>query len=239
MAFLLHPLLGSCSNLSDRKLDPDDTRVLRASLKYRYIPGHTSVEIFDRIEPGDIIAFRDGEASSDGSVMMASAFGGYSHVGIVYPFFVNLRRVLTADSDVGVTIKTVDSAIAGREFFVYAFPPGTLNLTRLAGFARQAEIRGTFDYDWSAACLGLNSNLTPNILQEVGNEYTCATVVAAALHFSGLSLERACGSVQFVAPGDILHSRARKNLNYARGHRVAVAGGGRRVKGLEKSPGGS
>ena len=45
----------------------------------------------------------------------------------------------------------------------------------------------------------------------MSDEYTDATVVAAALHFSGLSLDRAWKGV--VTSADIIHSEARRNLN--------------------------
>ena len=69
---------------------------------------------------------------------------------------------------------------------------------------------GRLAYKWTAI-IGLNPELCPNNLQEVSDSYTCSTVVAAALHFSGLSLDRAWRGI--VTPGDIIYSVARRNLN--------------------------
>ncbi len=212
-SFVALTALGGCCSPLDRRLDPRHTEELRASLRFQFEPGVNPPELLKSIEPGDIIAFTAREASSDGSMMFAAAVLEHSHIAIVFDLDKGLLRTLSADSDRGVFIQTLEHSLAGRSFSVYYFPPGTLDLFRLMLFARRARFSGTFDYDWSAAVFGFNSNLTPNTLPEVAGEYTCATVVAAALHFSGISLDRAHCPCQWVSPGDIIFSMARRNVN--------------------------
>ncbi|MGH9362987.1 MAG: hypothetical protein ACRD2T_13820, partial [Thermoanaerobaculia bacterium] len=118
--------------------------------------------------------------------------------------------VLSADSDRGVYIGSVEECLRGRGFYVFAFPKLLLDFERIDQFAERAVHLGRLDYDWSAV-FGLNSNLTPNTPREIGDEYTCASVVAAALHYGGLTLDRAWRGV--VTPGDVIFSTARRNLN--------------------------
>lgn len=205
--------LSGCCFKDLRQIDSRHPQQLRASLKLHFEPGVTDPAEIERIAAGDIIAFRGDEASSDGSLMWASALGGYSHVALVFPILEDKLRVITADSNRGVEIDSIERCIGGKEFYVFAFPEGNLDFGRLALFAQRARLLGRLDYDWSAALFGWNSNVTPNTLPEVEDEYTCATVVAAALHFSGLSLERAYCPCQIISPADIVFSSARRNLN--------------------------
>jgi hypothetical protein len=196
-----------CSS-APRRLDPafaDET--YRPEMKFHFEFGVTDPGIVTRIEPGDIIAFSTSDPSSHSSVMLGNAFSQVSHIGIV---FTPDLLTITADSERGVYIDSLKNMVRGRSFYVFAFPPELLNRARLVEFANRAQFLGRMDYKWGAV-IGFNSNLTPNNLQEVGDGYTCSTVVAAALHFAGLSLDRAWRGI--VTPGDIIFSAARRNLN--------------------------
>ncbi len=208
LAILL--LAAGCASQKSRRLDPVyANETCTAELKFRYKPGTTDPGILMKFEPGDIVAFSSGDDSSAFGAALSSAMSQVSHVAIVIPLNKKLR-VLSADSDRGVDIDTIEGCVKDRAFFVFAFPSGLLAFDRLTDFAERAVFLGRLDYDWSAI-FGMPSNLMPNTLQEVGDEYTCSTVVAAALHFSGLSLDR--GWKGIVSPGDIIHSTARRNLN--------------------------
>jgi hypothetical protein len=207
-------IYGCCSS-RPRLLDPSDNRPVFARMKFNYEPGISDPSGLDTIQPGDILVFSPEENSSDSSFMIGAAFGGYAHAAIAFPFGVREGsvRLLTANSDDGVVIKSVKNYVRAREFYVYAFPEGTINHARLAKFARRAALVGMASYDWSAALFALNSNLTPNTIEEIADQHTCATVVAAALHYSGLSLDWAYCSGQYVSPADIVFSPARRNQN--------------------------
>ena len=202
-----------CCSVADRRLDPQHRDVLSAHLTLRNEPVLNLAPKLDQIEAGDVIAYTTGESSSDGSLMLGAALGEYTHIGIVYSVQESLR-VLSADSDRGVFSDSLEAATEGREFSVYRFPPDVLDLERLRFFARTVVKKGRSDYDWSAVLVGANAGMTPNTVREIGNEYTCATVVAAALHYSGLSLDRAYCSQQYVSPGDVIYSKARRNTNF-------------------------
>lgn len=205
----------SCCNEYDRRLDPEHPEPVYARLRMRYDSRADPHSMLDRLRPGDVLVFSGEDASSGGSAMVAAALGRYSHAAIAFRSIDSARelRVLTADSEEGVVTRRALTYLAGRSFQVYAFPQELLDLDRLARFAWRAAHLGRLDYDWSSACLALNSNLIPNALAEIDDEYTCATVVAAALHFSGLSLDAAHCEWQWVSPGDLVHSPARRNKN--------------------------
>jgi hypothetical protein len=201
---------AGCSSSDSRRLDPVySSEKYLLDLKFRYQPGLTDPGILKQFRPGDILAFSTGDASFDVGSALSDAFSQVGQVAIVFPLH-NKLRVLSADSERGVYVDTMENHVKGRSFFVFAYPAGLLDFDRLNQFAARATFLGRMDYDWSAA-FGLHSNLTPNVLQEVGDEYTDATVVSAALHFSGLSLDRAWKGV--VTPADIIHSEGRRNLN--------------------------
>ncbi len=200
---------AGCSSAA-RVLDPAfNKETHRAVMKFRFEPGITDPGILKQFQTGDIITFSSSEPSSASSFALSAAMSQISHVAIVFEKAKHFL-VLTADSERGVAIETIPACVRSRSFYVFAFPPEVLDAERLALFAERAALLGRLDYNWSAI-FGWNSNLTPNTLQEVADEYTCATVVAAALHFSGLSLDRAYRGV--VTPGDIVFSIGRRNLN--------------------------
>ena len=206
-------LSASCCSVDERRLDPQYRGTLLPHLMLRNEPALNLASKLDQIAAGDVIAYTTRESSSDGSLMLGSALGEYTHIAIVYSVRASLR-VLSADSRLGVFSDSLEAATADREFSVYRFPPRVLDLERLRFFARTAVQRGTLDYDWSAVLVGANDGMTPNTAGEIGGEYTCATVVAAALHYSGLSLDRAHCSQQYVSPGDVIYSKARRNENF-------------------------
>lgn len=195
-------------------LNPKSPRGFHAKEKFRVEAESDPSEYTDQIVAGDIIAFHATEASSDGSLMMGAALGTYTHIAIAIPSHDGASRLLTADSGRGVIIESVRMAIQNRDFIVFHFPAAFLNVKRLKVFANRAALLGRLDYDYSAAFFGMNSNITPNHVKEIGEEYTCASVVAAALHYGGISLDRACCPYQYVSPGDIIFSRALRNTNY-------------------------
>ena len=210
---------SGCCDPALRRLDEAHLNdVYRPQRRLQFAPGRTDASALQKIRPGDIFVFSMDQASSGWSSALAGAFSDYAHAAIAVPFGVekNEFRLLTADSFEGVEIRSLDEYAAGRRFFVFAFPAGTLNPDRLRAFANRAAERGALDYDFSAAFWGLNSNVVPNSLGEIADEYTCATVVAAALHYSGLSLDRACCNFQSISPDDLVHSVARRNLNLNR-----------------------
>jgi hypothetical protein len=200
---------SGCSS-SDRRLDPVySSEKYSLELKFRYQPGLTDPGILKRFQPGDILTFSLDESSFAVGSALSDGFSQVGQVGIIFPLHDKLR-VLSADSERGTYVDTMENHLKGRGFYVLSYPPGLLDFDRLNQFAARATFLARMDYDWSAA-FGIHSNLTPNTLPDVGDEYTDATVVGAALHFSGLSLDRAWKGV--VTAADIVHSVARRNLN--------------------------
>jgi hypothetical protein len=203
-------ILGAGCSSSARRLDRAYVaKTYRAVMKFSFEPGFTDPGILKQFAPGDIITFSSSDPSSGSSVVFSNAVSQISHVAIAFRTE-NRLLVLSADSERGVYIDSIPACVKNRKFYVFAFPPELLDTERLSLFAQRAGLIGRSDYNWSAM-FGWNSNLTPNTLQEVSDEYTCATSVSAALHFSGLSLDSAWWGI--VTPGDIVFSVARRNLN--------------------------
>lgn len=217
LALLLPGLLPGCCWDSERQLDERHPEPVRARLKLHVTRPQEPETYRESVVSGDIILFRSSEDPDGSSFMWGAAFGDYSHAAIV----VSTRRddrpdpvVLTARNEFGVRMETLSRCANGRSFYVFSFPRDLINPVRLRRFAERAASRGTLDYDYSSAILGLNSELTPDRLDEISGEYTCATVVAGALHYGGLSLDRAHCSWQHVTPSDLVLGEARRNLNY-------------------------
>jgi hypothetical protein len=211
MAAWLAFLAAGCASAEARRLDPGHkAEVYTAQMKFRFEPGISPPTVLKRIQPGDIITFSAEDDSGGAFTALSAAVSQKGQVGLVYPFMKGKLRVLSADSEQGVFIDTVENMVKRRGFYVYSFPPGLLDLKRIDQFADRAVDLGRLDYDWSGI-IGWNSNLTPNTITQIGDEYTDASVVAAALHFAGLSLDRAWRGV--VTPGDIIFSPARRNTN--------------------------
>lgn len=202
---------AGCASPANRLLDPAHAgETHRAEMRFRFERGASPEDLLRQIRPGDIIALSADEPGSQSSNVLATAFSTIAHVGIVFVLSPTQLRVFSSDSDRGSNIGTIERCLGGRDFFVYSFEEGLLDQRRLSEFAVHAAGIGVLDYDWSAV-LGINANLTPNKMREISDEYTCATAVAAALHYAGVSLDE--GWMGMVTPYDVISSVARRNLN--------------------------
>jgi hypothetical protein len=59
--------------------------------------------------------------------------------------------------------------------------------------------------------LGINDELTPDSLSEISDQYTCSTMVVAAYHYAGLTLDIAYQSHRVITPTSIATSTGRWN----------------------------
>jgi len=78
-----------------------------------------------------------------------------------------------------------------KSWIAYRPPAGSINITRLHEFTQESILKCSDphkSYDFHAT-LGLgNGNLAPLIVDEIRNQYTCATLIVAALSYSGYEL---------------------------------------------------
>ena len=112
-------LFGGCKSASARRLDPVySAEKYKAELKFKFQPNITDPGLLRKIEPGDIIAFSSGDPSSASSVVLGDALTQVSHIAIVIPLHKKLRA-LSADSDQGTYIDTLERCIRGRIFYVF------------------------------------------------------------------------------------------------------------------------
>ena len=209
----LFSVLGfACGCSSARRLDPEAAIASYSlSMRFRFEPGVTDPGFLAQIAPGDILAFRDEDDAGGFWAALKSGLSRRCQVAIAIPYPRGEVRVLSSDSEQGAFIESVQGASASRPFAVYTYgEPGLLDPRRLTIFADRVLLLGRLDYDWSAL-FWMGSTVTPNTISEIGDEYTDAACVAAALHFAGLSLDRAAGGI--VSPGDVVYSVARRNLN--------------------------
>lgn len=84
-----------------------------------------------------------------------------------------------------------------------------LNMDRMKDFADHGcQSCGAYSFkSW----LAFNDNLRPNALQEVSRKYTCSTIVAAAYHYSGVTLDVAHDERRVITPLSLAASAGRFN----------------------------
>jgi hypothetical protein len=88
-----------------------------------------------------------------------------------------------------------------------------VNIDRLLEFVRISIVqeKGGESYgDLSSLGFG-NANLKPRTQVDIGGGYTCSTVVAAALYYAGVELDKTRGSshLDLVSPKQIVTSKGR------------------------------
>ena len=90
-------------------------------------------------------------------------------------------------------------------------PSAPVDPERLREFARVSCERGADSrkaYDYSGALGFKNVTTTPDTLEEIPDEFTCVTLIQAALHYAGhptRSIHRN-GILDIVTPAQVIHS---------------------------------
>ncbi len=140
----------------------------------------------------------------------------YGHIALVVPVSdrlgteprllqVAMRQAVNADSGLDY--------LSEKSWHVFRPPHGSVDTEKLREFTEQVTANASNPktaYDYSGA-LGLqNAPSDPETLSEIGDEFSCATLVVAALHYSGYQLHAVHrkGFCDIVTPRQVVKSGA-------------------------------
>ncbi len=122
--------------------------------------------------------------------------------------------LFTCNGTEGVNIKRQLKDLGSRDWDVYRTKDWSrIDKERLLEFLRISIVqeKGGESYgDLSSLGFG-NANLKPRTQEDIGGGYTCSTVIAAALYYAGMELDKTRGSshIDLVTPKQIVTSKGR------------------------------
>lgn len=140
----------------------------------------------------------------------------YGHVAIIVPY----PDGPADDSDLqllSIAIRQPVHAehkletLRDQSWLAFRPPAGSLDIRRLHEFS-QTVCENASDpkkaYDYTGAFGLCNVNCHPSTVEQIADEYTCATLIVAALNYSGYRLDaiHRHGLLDMVAPGQVIGS---------------------------------
>lgn len=167
-----------------------------------------------QIRAGDVIGFHMSHAEARAHLRAGTIqklpyeLFAYGHVAIVVPHGHEFRLLQNSMSDVASMDHGSDYL---RDKSWSLFRPVRVDLTKLEAFAHHITNEKPATYDMTGT-LGLwNGGMRPKSLQQTASRYTCATLVVAALHYSGcpLRVSRTAGVFDLITPGQLLKARTK------------------------------
>ena len=195
------------------------------AMEHRSDAGPLSPSERHSLRPGDVIAFHMSHQDTwkqlrKGSVQkLPYELFRYGHIALVVPVAgeselrllqVAMKQAVNTDEDLNY--------LTGKSWLVYRPPHGSVDPARLEEFSRQVtenanDTKAAYDY---SGALGINNApYRPDFIDEIGNEFSCATLVVAALHYSGFSLDAVHrnGFFDIVTPQQVVESHAAVSEN--------------------------
>ncbi|MFC7339276.1 hypothetical protein ACFQY0_18935 [Haloferula chungangensis] len=135
----------------------------------------------------------------------------YGHLALVVPSKTDELKLLQVAMKQTVNVDDDLDYLNDKTWEIHRPPSGSVNLTRLQEFTDQvtknaADPRRAYDYvsvsGWN------NSPWQPEQKSEVGNKFSCATLVIAGLHYAGYELNAVhrAGRFDLVTPRQIVES---------------------------------
>ena len=174
------------------------------------------------LRPGDIIAFhmshRDAwrHLRKGGIQKLPYDLFRYGHIALVVPVSdgsqtaprllqVAIRQAVNTDSDLDY--------LSEKSWHVFRPPSGSVDAEKLRQFTRQVTANASDPataYDYSGILALKNAPSDPETLSEIGDEFSCATLVIAALHYSGYPLHAVHrkGLCDIVTPSQVVRGGA-------------------------------
>ncbi len=174
------------------------------------------------LRPGDVIAFHMSHREAwkhlrKGSIQkLPYELFRYGHIALVVPNTQHSNqehRLLQVAIQQAVNVDSDLDYLSEKSWHVFRPPPGSINTEKLEEFTHQvittaSNPKSAYDY---SGILGLrNAPSNPNSILEIGHEFSCATLVLAALHYSGYKLQaiHRNGLADIVTPSQVIHSGA-------------------------------
>ena len=175
------------------------------------------------LREGDLVAARLGKLRSGRDLFLKGetyaagyTFFKYGHLDLVLrdPGGGDQLVLFTCNGTEGVNIKRHLSDLGNRDWDVYRMKDwNRVDRERLLEFVRTTIIqeKGGESYDDFSALGFRNANLKPRTQADIGGGYTCSTVIAAALYYAGVELDKTRGSshVDIVTPKQVVTSKGR------------------------------
>ena len=175
------------------------------------------------LREGDLVAARLGKIKAGSDLFLKGesyaagyTFFKYGHLDLVLrdPGGRNQLVLFTCNGTEGVNIKRHLSDLGNRDWDVYRMKDwNRVDRERLLEFVRTTIIqeKGGESYDDFSALGFRNANLKPRTQADIGGGYTCSTVIAAALYYAGVELDKTRGSshVDIVTPKQVVTSKGR------------------------------
>lgn len=190
--------------------------------------GLPSRRVIDSIRPGDVIAFHMSHGDAWGHLRKGNIqkipyeLFRYGHIALVVPdpqvpALPAERRLLQ------IAMKQAANATDGIDYLnekswhVYRPPAGSVDVVKLHDFTRQVTVtagdpKKAYDYP---GILGLrNAPCEPSSPEEIGDKFSCATLVVAGLHYAGYPLDalHRGGRFDLVTPRQVVESGGKKGI---------------------------
>jgi len=168
----------------------------------------------NQIQPGDVIAFYMSHKEAWLHLKKATVQKApydlfrYGHLAIVVPdsnshnqpklLQLAMKQVANIDSDL--------SYLDDKNWVVYR--PPSIDLEKLSEFTQAVTNPAEIDYDYSGAFGIYNAKHKPQNEEEISMEYTCCTLIVAALNYAGYELHSTHrgGSLDIVTPRQVVES---------------------------------
>ncbi len=207
-----------------RLAEPGDRLEFKRVARFRRQTGEEGLQKKTTLlQEGDLVAARLGkiEAGTDFFLKWKKYAAGYTflkygHLDLVIrdPGGGDELVLFTCNGTEGVNIKRQLKDLGSRDWDVYRTKDWSrIDKERLLEFLRISIVqeKGGESYgDLSSLGFG-NANLKPRTQEDIGGGYTCSTVIAAALYYAGMELDKTRGSshIDLVTPKQIVTSKGR------------------------------
>ena len=207
-----------------RLADPGDRVEFNQVAKFRRKSGEASLaEKTALLREGDLLAARQGKLKSGWDLFFKGkryaagyTFLKYGHLDLVLcdPDGGGELVLFTCDSTNGVNAKRRLSDLGNRDWDVYRMTDWSrIDRERLSEFVRTSikQGNGAESYDDYSALGFRNANLRPRTNEDIGGGYICSSVIAAALYYAGVELDKTRGNTQIdiVSPKQVVTSKGR------------------------------
>jgi len=177
------------------------------------------------LRPGDVVAFYMSHA--DARVYLKQRkiqkvpyeLFRFGHVSVLVPNPTkphvsskpNNLRLLQVAMKQAVTADDTLAYLRDKSWIAYRPPSGSIDAIRLHNFAKESTRKCSSPenaYDFRATFGIANGNLTPDSLTEIRDQYTCATLIVAALSYSGFDLHavKRNGHLDILTPRQVTNS---------------------------------
>lgn len=168
------------------------------------------------IQAGDVIAFYMPHKEARAYLMKGKIqktpyeLFRYGHLAVVVATKSEELRLLQVAMKQYINCDSTLEYLKDKSWYLFRPPHHSIQQSKLTNFAATvcSEDKGKSDYDYLATFGISNGNLSPNRQEDIRSKYTCATLVVAALSYSGYELHtpRRGGIADIITPTQVVDS---------------------------------